>query len=163
MDNTPDRESVIELLEKLGEPDDSEALSAARKLHEQIADSGLTWDELLVPDTDAAAETEPDDSDDADEEDEGEESEESEEGEEGKEDTAAPEVDDEVVPTGDAADDIKLIDRLLERKGISANLREELDGYKEDIKEGDFTTGDRQYLNALRKRLSSASKSRTKD
>ena len=160
MDNTPDRESVIELLEKLGEPDDSEALSAARKLHEQIAGSGLTWDELLVPDTDAAAETEPDDSDDADEEDEGEESEES---EEGKEDTAAPEVDDEVVPTGDAADDIKLIDRLLERKGISANLREELDGYKEDIKEGDFTTGDRQYLNALRKRLSSASKSRTKD
>ena len=163
MDNTPDRESVIELLEKLGEPDDSEALSAARKLHEQIAGSGLTWDELLVPDTDAAAETEPDDSDDADEEDEGEESEESEEGEEGEEDTAAPEVDDEVVPTGDAADDIKLIDRLLERKGISANLREELDGYKEDIKEGDFTTGDRQYLNALRKRLSSASKSRTKD
>lgn len=152
MDNTPDRESVIELLEKLGEPEDTAALAAARDLHGMISNAGMTWDDLLVPDADAAAVSET--YDDLDEEE-----------EEEEEETATPEpdFDDQVVPSGDAGDDVKLIARLLERKEISAPLREELEGYKEDIKEGDFTAADRQYLKALRNRLSSASKSRAKD
>lgn len=150
MDGTPDREAVIDLLEKLGEPDDSEALAAARDLHGLISGSGLTWDDLLVPDGDTAAASETyDDSDDEDDDDE--------------EETVEPEADDQVVPTGEAADDVKLIESLLERKGISAALREELEGYKEDIKEGEFTASDRQYLEALQKRLSSSSKSRAKE
>ena len=145
MENTPDRDNVIELLEQLGEPDDVQALSAARNLHGIISGSGLTWDDLLVPDGEATTGQDhygDEEFDDADE---------------GKPDCA-----DEVVPTGEAAADIKNIVKLLERKDISAALREELEGYKEDIEEGDFTASDRQYLSALQKRLSGSSKKRTK-
>ena len=151
MENTPDRESVIELLEQLGETDDSRALSAARDLHGIIAGSGLTWDDLLVPDGEATTgqdhydDADPDDAD-PDDADEGE-----------------PDFNDEVVSSGEAAADIKRIVKLLERKDISAALREELEGYKEDIEEGDFTASDRHYLSALQKRLSGSSKKRTKD
>jgi hypothetical protein len=155
MDNTPDRESVIELLEKLGESGDTEVLATARDLHGMISNSGLTWDDLLVPDADTAAAPDTYDDFDEDENDD----DETEDGEA----MPDPEFDDQVVPSGEAGEDTKLITRLLERKEISASLREELEGYKEDIKEGDFTAADRQYLKALRNRLSSSSKSRTKD
>ena len=146
MEYTPDRDNVIELLEQLGEPDDVQALSAARNLHGIISGSGLTWDDLLVPDGEATTGQDHYRDEEFDDADEGE-----------------PDFDDEVVPTGEAAADIKNIVQLLERKDIAAALREELEGYKEDIEEGDFTASDRQYLSALQKRLSGSSKKRTKD
>ena len=156
MEKTPDRDNVIELLEQLGEPDDVQALSAARNLHGVISDSGLTWNDLLVPDGEATTEQDHYGDEDFDDADEGEpDFDDADEGE--------PDFDDEVVPTGEAAADIKRIVKLLERKDISAALREELEGYKEDIEEGDFTASDRQYLSALQKRLSGSSKKRTKD
>jgi hypothetical protein len=39
-------------------------------------------------------------------------------------------------------------------KDISESLREELDGFLEDIKANEFTVADRQYLEALQQRLS---------
>lgn len=148
MEKTPDRESVIELLEKLGDPDDSQSLAAARELHGFVSGSGLSWDDLLVPDGEAAAtpQSYDDDDDDFDGADENESS-----------------FDDQVVPAGDAAADVKRIDQLLNRSDISASLREELEGYKEDIEEGDFTASDRQYIEALQKRLSGSSKKRPKE
>ena len=146
MEKTPDRESVIELLEKLGDPDDSQSLAAARELHGFVSGSGLSWDDLLVPDGEAAATPQSYDDDDLDGADENESS-----------------FDDQVVPAGDAAADVKRIDQLLNRSDISASLREELEGYKEDIEEGDFTASDRQYIEALQKRLSGSSKKRPKE
>jgi hypothetical protein len=161
MDENPDRNKVIELLEKLGDADDTEVISSARELHQYVSGSGLTWDNLLVPDGDAVEveeEDDPivdlDDSDDdpivnLDDSDDGEEQEEL--------DEVA-----EAVPTGEAADDLKLIDQLLGGKDTSSGLREELEGYKEDIKEGDFTTADRTYLQALQKRITAKPKARVK-
>ena len=146
MEKTPDRESVIELLEKLGDPDDAQSLAAARELHGFVSGSGLSWDDLLVPDGEAAATPQSYDDDDFDGADENESS-----------------FDDQVVPAGDAAADVKRIDQLLNRSDISASLREELEGYKEDIEEGDFTASDRQYIEALQKRLSGSSKKRPKE
>ena len=146
MGKTPDRESVIELLEKLGDPDDSQSLAAARELHGFVSGSGLSWDDLLVPDGEAAATPQSYDDDDFDGADENESS-----------------FDDQGVPAGDAAADVKRIDQLLNRSDISASLREELEGYKEDIEEGDFTASDRQYIEALQKRLSGSSKKRPKE
>jgi hypothetical protein len=145
---TPDRESVIELLEKLGDPDDSQSLAAARELHGFVSGSGLSWDDLLVPDGEAAAtpQSYEDDDDDFD----------------GAEENESS-FDDQVVPAGDAAADVKRIGQLLNRSDISASLREELEGYKEDIEEGDFTASDRQYIEALQKRLSGSSKKRPKE
>jgi hypothetical protein len=148
MDDNPDREKVIELLEKLGAADDAEVVSSARELHQYVSESGLAWDDLLVPDG-GTAPADDDDFAEFDDSDDGEVSEEL----------------DEVtktVPAGEAADDLKLIEQLLGRKDTSSNLREELEGYKEDIKEGDFTTADRSYLQALQKRLSTKPKARAK-
>lgn len=150
MEKTPDRESVIELLEKLGDPDDSQSLAAARELHGFVSGSGLSWDDLLVPDGEAAATPQSYDDDDDDDDFDGADANES-------------SFDDQVVPAGDVAADVKRIDQLLNRSDISASLREELEGYKEDIEEGDFTASDRQYIEALQKRLSGSSKKRPKE
>lgn len=60
-------------------------------------------------------------------------------------------LDDE--PLGEAADDSALIESLLAREDLSDEMREELEGYKDDIAEGEFTASDSRYLNALAKRL----------
>ena len=46
------------------------------------------------------------------------------------------------------------IDSLLAAEGLSDDTREELEDYKQDITNGDFTEADSQYLRALAKRLS---------
>jgi hypothetical protein len=58
---------------------------------------------------------------------------------------------------GGNADSLALIDKLLARRGISEDLREELTGYKDDIAGGEFADADRRYLRALGKRLSKRS------
>ena len=74
-------------------------------------------------------------------------------------DTESPDPEDETTrPTGKAgkkhADSIALIDELLAKSNISADMREELKGYKTDIAAGEFDTRDRHYLSAIHKRLS---------
>lgn len=43
-----DRAALIELLERLGSPDDATVLAAARALHRKAAESGLSWDDLIA-------------------------------------------------------------------------------------------------------------------
>jgi len=57
------------------------------------------------------------------------------------------------VPVSDASSDAELIDNLLARGDLSEDTRDELEGYKQDIAEGEFTEADSQYLQALAKRL----------
>lgn len=44
-----DRTSFIELLDRLGDPDDAVVLAAARSVDARVRDSGWGWDGLLVP------------------------------------------------------------------------------------------------------------------
>ena len=146
MSDKPDRERLIELLKKLGGEDDADVLAAARDVHAQIADTGADWDELLVaaggPDATDTSEDATDTSEDADYDD----------------------VDDG--DTGEAANDtprqggdmtdaqcLKIIEALLARSDVSEFLREELGGYKDDIKEKEFKASDRAYLHSLNGRL----------
>ena len=48
---------------------------------------------------------------------------------------------------------LALIARLLAKSDISKDMRQELQGYKEDIAEGEFEDMDRKYLRALHARL----------
>ncbi|HIF09596.1 MAG TPA: hypothetical protein EYQ81_06950 [Sneathiellales bacterium] len=48
---------------------------------------------------------------------------------------------------------ISLLEQLLARADLSESTREELDGYKEDIAEGELTDDDRRYLQAFAARL----------
>jgi hypothetical protein len=129
MDQDLERSEVIELLVRLGEPEDEVVLQAARELHEKVSGAGFDWDTLLAPDKGDEFD------DDLDEEDE-------------DENSASFRV-----PASDTDGSLALIETLLTDKNISDALREELEGYKEDIGENDFTESDAAYLATLAARL----------
>lgn len=164
------REEFVELLEKLGADDEAEVLSAARDVHARITVSGLHWDDLLVPEDGGAPE---DGGTPADEEDDDDDlSGDWDDDDQGADDMGADDTDDDDLDDGDLDDDVMdaddledtpladedaaeahtLIDGLI-KQGVSATTREELDGYKEDIAEGEFEASDLNYLRALAKRL----------
>ncbi len=127
MSEAPSREDLIGLLERLGSEQDEDVLAAARVLGSRVAAAGLTWADLLAYEAQAA--------------------------EAGEEDTAAQV---EEAPAGKAGGDretLALIEKLLARPGISEVFREELEGYKQDIAEGEFEKSDHDYVRALYKRL----------
>jgi hypothetical protein len=133
------RDEIIALLERLGAGDDAEALEAARALHAAIAAAGTSWEELLVPED--AGET--GDTVDA---------EVDEPAEAGVDEPAEAET--PAGKPGQNAAALALIDKLLGRAGITEAFREEMEGYKADIAEGEFADADHKYLRALAKRLS---------
>jgi len=189
MDENSDRKIVIALLEKLGHEDDAEVLAAGRALHAKIDEMSVSWEQLLVPDDNDVAET-VDEFDDDDDDDDGDDDigidefqDDDDDGDTQGADATADDgdtqgadataddgdtqgadatADDDFEPVGDAADDVKLIDRLLATSGISSDFRDELKGYKEDIKAGEFSAADRKYVQALQRRLSGDKKSKSR-
>jgi hypothetical protein len=125
-----DRAELLELLDRLGAPDDATVLVAARALHDKVSESGLAWDTLLRLDTDVT-DSEQDDSP----------------PEETSSDASGKR------PSGGNAEVALLIERLLARAAISDTLREELVDFKRAIADGSFDEMDARYLRALAKRL----------
>ncbi len=164
-----DRDGIIGLLESLGSERDEDVVQAAREIHARVTAAGVTWDALLAPDgtaVDAAFEegTAVDAA--------------FEEGTADEEAAAPAQADgadaapaqadgaDAAPAQADGADaapaaprdrgnkeSLALIARLLAKSDISKDMREELQGYKEDIAEGEFEDMDRKYLRALHARL----------
>ncbi len=131
-----DRDELISLLETLGSENDEEALAAARVLHGKVSAAGVTWDALLAERSGG-----PED--------------ESEEEEAGLDLGDLGDLD--KLPGDSAAknaESLKLIGKLLAKSDISEDLRRELEDYKTDIAENDFSDSDHRYLRALCKRLS---------
>jgi hypothetical protein len=126
-----DRAELLELLGRLGAPDDASVLAAARTLHGKISESGLTWDTLLQLDADASGR---------------------EQDESPFEETTSDAPGGER-PGGGKAEVAFLIERLLARTTISDTLREELVDFKRAIADGSFDEMDAQYVRALAKRL----------
>ena len=143
MTDGPERDELIKLLDKLGDDSDEAVLAAARRLHAMVDESGADWDDLLLPPT---ADTPIDEDEDDDQEDE----DDADEDDADEDETAgAPGEGGDM----DDAQSSRLIEGLLGRSDISEHLREELEGYKEEIAEGDFAASDRAYLHALNTRL----------
>ncbi len=128
------RDTIIALLNRLESDQDEVVLEAARQVHAQITLAGMTWEDLLVPEV-TADEGDPAESQDKEDE------------------TPKPPAKTAKTAKMDA-DSLALIDKLLARKGISEDLREELENYKTDLAEGVFEEADRRYLRAVHKRLS---------
>jgi len=127
----PDRDRLIEALDRLGDPDDATALAAAREVAGAMAEGGLDWDDVLaLPVEDDSA------------------------GDEGAGDAAVT-ADTPAAPVavGDNAEALKTIERLLARPGLFEGTRQELIGYRDDIASGEFGAEDRRYLAALAARL----------
>ena len=131
MTDTPSRDDLIGLLDRLGSERDEEVLEAARELRDRLAEAGLTWDDLLAPEEDAG-----------------------EAGESAEEPGPEPA---EEAPGGEAVGDaetLALIGKMLAKPGISEDFRDELEGYRQDIAAGEFEQRDHAYVHALHKRLS---------
>ncbi len=144
-----DRDGIIGLLESLGSERDEDVVEAAREIHARVTAAGVPWDELLAPvgtAVDAALE-EGTAVDAAFEE--GTADEEAAEPAEADGKDAAP-----AAPRDRGnKESLALITRLLAKSDISKDMREELQGYKEDIAGGEFEDMDRKYLRALHARL----------
>jgi hypothetical protein len=186
MDQKLERETVIELLGRLGDENDDTVLATARSLHAVIQGANVNWNDLLVPDgsvdTGSYEDEEVEDGnvvsasyEDEDEDEEVEDGnvvsasyedeDEDEEVEDGNvvsasyedEDEDEEVEDDEFVqsPVTDSSESMALINKMLNASNVSDALREELQGYKEDISENEFTTSDAAYLKVLAERLKS--------
>jgi hypothetical protein len=165
MDQKLERETVIELLGRLGDENDDTVLATARSLHAVIQGANVNWNDLLVPDgsvdTGSYEDEEVEDGNvvSASYEDE----DEDEEVEDGNVVSASYEDEDEEVeddefvqsPVTDSSESMALINKMLNASNVSDALREELQGYKEDISENEFTTSDAAYLKVLAERLKS--------
>jgi hypothetical protein len=44
-----DRDSLIALLDRLGDADDAKAMAAAREIHQRVTAANLKWSDLLLP------------------------------------------------------------------------------------------------------------------
>jgi hypothetical protein len=133
-----DRAELISLLETLGSENDEEVLAAARVLDTKVTAAGTSWSVLLADrGPGPAAENSPSEA----------------EGDAADGPAAAALPADE---TAKRAETLALIGKLLARSGHSEDLRQELEGYKEDLAAGDdgeFTDSDHAYVRALYKRL----------
>jgi len=134
-----DRDGLITLLQQLNSDEDEKVLAAARALRGGMRASGKTWDDLLRnsdDETDVQESTKVDHEDD---------------------DDTDEETETQNASISDSMSDeeaLKLIDKMIKKFNVSASMREELNGYKEDIADGEFEARDRQYLRALHDRLS---------
>lgn len=132
-----DRPAIVELLGRLGDENEQTVVQAARELHAKVAQSGLTWDDLLRSEANIAGpDAEPQDrladaTSDADQ----------------PAETAGD------LSAADKAEAARIIDRLLARKNISSTLREDLGDLKRNIDDGTFDVTDGRYVRALAKRL----------
>ena len=144
-----DRDGIIGLLESLGSERDEDVVEAAREIHARVTAAGVPWDALLAPvGTAVDAAFEEGTAVDATFE-EGTADEEAAEPAEADGEDAAP-----AAPRDRGnKESLALIARLLAKSDISKDMREELQGYKEDIAEGEFEDVDRKYLRALHARL----------
>lgn len=138
-----DRNDFIALLNKLGSPDDAEALSAARDLHAKVTVADVTWDMLLAPEKPAARS--------------------SEDAEEDVDAIDLPSRDDDIVLVAPEPDhgalseadkaEVKTLIDAIGAMEISDVTRGELTDYAADLVTGTLEQMDLRYLRALKKRL----------
>ena len=146
---TLNRADVLVLLDQLGAASDDDALAAARSLSTMIGETGLAWDDLLLPSDgedhgsfeDIAGRPDRagyDDDDDADDDDDIE---------------IDDDPDDFEEDLGDLGADHERLKRLLGSGSLSAQTREDLIALEDALRDGEFTLADRRYLVALEDRL----------
>jgi len=132
-----DRSGIVELLGRLGADSDEAILAAARELNSKIGESGLSWEDLIRPQSDLAGSAAPSEVADS----------------PVAETSAAAEPAETGISATDKAEAARLIERLLARETLSSNLRDDLVEMKGAIADGSFDAMDSSYVRALAKRL----------
>ncbi|MEZ5666190.1 MAG: hypothetical protein R3F55_01910 [Alphaproteobacteria bacterium] len=124
-----DRDAFLASLERLLSDSDQEVLAAAREIRTQMTEAEVNWDMLLVQ-----APGEDDD------------------GYDHHDEPADDAAGFDQAPASTSGD-LALIDELLGKHSVSDETRAELESYREDIAEGEFSQSDSRYLQALYQRV----------
>ena len=134
-----DREKFLELLNTLGDEDREKVLAAAQDLHAQVVVAGISWEDLLVPDTeqnesDATNEME----------------------EEQTLSSTENNPDTKELSEEEKEEALVLIKKISELN-VSSETIKDMEDYKIEIEDEDgiFESMDLQYLRSLYKRLTS--------
>ena len=133
--NGNEREALLARLERLGGGDDADVLAAAREIAAQVAEQDLDWDELIEPEDPpemGLAEAGPDES---------------------GEDPGDVDAGGEPLPEGDGSEEMALLDKLLARRTLARDTREELREMRGEAAKGGLDPMDRRYVRALARRL----------
>ena len=134
-----DRKKFIELLNNLGDDDKEKVLAAAQNLHAQVVVAGMSWEDLLVPDTE---ENKSDATNEADEE-----------------QTRLPTESnsDSKELSGEERQEALLLIKKISELNVSSETIKDMEDYKIEIEDEDgiFESMDLQYLRSFYKRLTS--------
>jgi hypothetical protein len=130
-----DRDSFIDLLNRLGDEDDQVVLAAARTIHARVAESGFGWNGLLLPAETHTRQVVPPDA---------------------SIPTPIPAMTRPAVPVAEDETDTALIDRLLRDYALSDETRADLLEMKQQAERGILPGSDSKYIRDLAERLARA-------
>jgi hypothetical protein len=130
-----DRDSFIDLLNRLGDEDDQVVLAAARTLHARVAESGFGWNGLLLPADAQSHQAVPPDA---------------------STPTPVPVVGHPALSSAEDESDTLLIDRLLRDFTLSDDTRADLLDMKQQAERGVLPEADSKYIRDLAERLARA-------
>ena len=132
-----DRKKFLELLNTLGDEDREKVLAAAQDLHAQVVVAGISWEDLLVPDT------EQNESDTTNEME-----------EEQTLSSTQSDLDNKELSEEEKEEALVLIKKISELN-VSSETIKDMEDYKIEIEDEDgiFESMDLQYLRSLYKRL----------
>lgn len=134
-----DRKKFLELLNTLGDDDREKVLAAAQDLHAQVVVAGISWEDLLVPDTEQNKSDTTDETDD-----------------EQNRSSTQSDPDNKELSGAEKEEALMLIKKISELK-VSSETIKDMEDYKIEIEDEDgiFEFMDLQYLRSLYKRLTS--------
>ena len=133
-----ERGDFLALLEKLKSEEDDEVLGVVRDINAKMTVAGVSWDDLLI-----SQDVTQEDSADDDKDEDGQES--------GRENVS----DDNFEPLNDEErQEAENLINAIKGMKVSEATKQEIDEYRDDLREGEFEKMDLRYLRALKARLS---------
>jgi hypothetical protein len=133
-----ERGDFLALLEKLKSEEDDEVLGVVRDINAKMTVAGVSWDDLLISQDETQEDSADDDKD-----------------EDGQESGRENVSDDNFEPLNDEErQEAENLISAIKGMKVSKATKQEIDEYRDDLREGEFEQMDLRYLRALKARLS---------
>jgi len=133
-----ERGDFLALLEKLKSEEDDEVLGVVRDINAKMTVAGVSWDDLLISQDETQEDSADDDKD-----------------EDGQESGRENVSDDNFEPLNDEErQEAENLINAIKGMKVSKATKQEIDEYRDDLREGEFEQMDLRYLRALKARLS---------
>nr|HIL75040.1 hypothetical protein [Rhodospirillales bacterium] len=133
-----ERGDFLALLEKLKSEEDDEVLGVVRDINAKMTVAGVSWDDLLISQDETQEDSADDDKD-----------------EDGQESGRENVSDDNFEPLNDEErQEAENLINAIKGMKVSEATKQEIDEYRDDLREGEFEQMDLRYLRALKARLS---------